>query len=122
MTKIKTIATTIGILTIALTLNGYAMMGGGNGQRTYRNPGHSTYYRTDHVVTYNMSPGYYNQGVHMSDGEMADNYSRQYSHDRNRANDNYYHQFRFEYNHRDNTQGDDYNHRQNRTRRYRNER
>ncbi len=122
MTKVKTIITTIGVLTMALTLNGYAMMGGDNGHSTYRYSGNRTSYRTDRVVTYNMAPGYYNQGAHMSDEDMAGNHSYKYSRDRDMVNGNNYHRLRLEFNHRDSTQGYDYNHRQNRTRRYRNER
>lgn len=122
MTKIKIILTTMGILTIALTLNGYAMMGGGNGHGGNGDSGHDRYSRTGHAVTYNMAPGYYNQGAHMSDEEMASNHYRRYQHDRSMVNNNNYYRLRFEFNHRDRTQGYDYNHRQNRIRGSRNER
>lgn len=125
MTKIKTILTTIGVLTMGLTLNGYAMMGGDNGHGTYRDSGHGTYHRTDHVITYNMAPGYYgyyNQGAHMSDEEMAYSHSRRYSPDRNMVNGSNYYRLHLEFNQRNPRQGYGYNHNQNKTGRYPNER
>lgn len=118
MNKVKFILTAMGLLTVTLTVNGYAMMGGGSGRNSNVHGQTATYHRYDRTPHYYMESRGYSRGNHYNGPDMEARHLSDHMIDGNMGTSTYFRGSHIEFNYRNGSQGNHKNPREIRSRRY----